>query len=87
MKRLSLVLPGAFAIMVVGTVFAAWRRQILAMCALAAAFCLSLALNLVWIPAIGTMACANAAVAAYSTAAFVMAFWLFLAAGPGKRAP
>ena len=87
MKRLSLVLPGAFAIMVVGTVFAAWRRQILAMCALAGAFCLSLALNLVWIPAIGTMACANAAVAAYSTAAFVMAFWLFLAAGPGKRAP
>ena len=54
MRRLSLVLPGAFAMMVVGTVFAAWRRQLLAMWILAAAFGVSLTLNLVWIPGLGS---------------------------------
>lgn len=87
MRRLSLVLPAAFAMMVVGTVFAAWRRQTLAVWALAAAFCLSFALNFAWIPVIGTMACANAAVAAYSTASVVMTILLFVAAGSGKTEP
>ncbi len=73
MRRLALVLPGAFTIMIVGTVYAAWRRQYLAMWVLAAAFCLSMALNLAWIPTFGAMACANAAVVAYTAAALVMA--------------
>jgi PST family polysaccharide transporter len=82
MRRLSLVLPGAFAMMVVGTVYAAWRRQLLAMWVLAAAFGLSLTLNLVWIPESGPMASANAAVVSYSVAAAAMAALLFFAGGP-----
>ncbi len=82
MRRLSLALPGAFAMMVVGTVYAAWRRQLLAMWVLAAAFGVSLTLNLVWIPNSGPMACANAAVVSYSIAAAAMAVLLFAAGGP-----
>ncbi len=85
LERLSLVLPAAFGMMVVGTVFAAWRRQILAMWALVAAFGLSVALNLAWIPVIGAMACANAAIAAYSVAAVVMTILVFAAAGRGSK--
>lgn len=73
MRRLALVLPGAFTMMIVGTVYASWRRQYVAMWILVGAFCLSLTLNLVWIPDLGPLACANAAVAAYSVAALVMA--------------
>jgi O-antigen/teichoic acid export membrane protein len=82
MRRLSLVLPGAFAMMVVGTVYAAWRRQLLAMWVLAATFIVSLTLNLAWIPESGPMACANAAVVSYSVAAAAMAALLFTAGGP-----
>lgn len=85
LERLSLVLPGAFGMMVVGTVFAAWRQQILAMWALAAAFGISVVLNLAWIPVIGAMGCANAAIAAYSLAAVVMATLVFATAGPGSK--
>ncbi len=85
LERLSLVLPGAFGMMVVGTVFAAWRRQILAMWALAAAFGLSVVLNLVWIPVIGAMACANAAIAVYSLAALVMAILVLATARHGSK--
>ncbi len=84
MRRLSLVLPGAFAMMVVGTVFAAWRRQLLAMWVLAAAFGVSLTLNLVWIPDSGPMACASAAVVSYSVAAAAMVVLLFTAGGPRR---
>jgi O-antigen/teichoic acid export membrane protein len=72
MRRMAWVLPGAFTAMVVGTVYAAWRRQDVAMWILAGAFCASVALNVVYIPVIGAIACANAAVAAYSAAAAVM---------------
>ena len=85
LERLSLALPAAFGMMVVGTVFAAWRRQILAMWALAAAFVLSTALNFAWIPVIGAMACADAAIAAYSLAAVVMAAQVLAAARPGSN--
>jgi O-antigen/teichoic acid export membrane protein len=81
LRRLSLVLPGAFAMMVVGTVYAAWRRQHMALWVLAAAFGISLTLNLVWIPGSGPMACANAAVVSYSAAAAVMTLLLLVAAG------
>jgi O-antigen/teichoic acid export membrane protein len=72
-QRLALVLPGAFTMMIVGTVYAAWRRQLVTMWVLAAALCVSLTLNLVWIPVSGSMACANAAIVAFSSAAVVMA--------------
>jgi O-antigen/teichoic acid export membrane protein len=86
MRRLSLVLPGAFAMMVVGTVYAAWRRQLLAMWVLAATFGVSLTLNLVWIPGSGPIACANAAVVSYSAAAATMALSLFATAGSRRAA-
>ena len=83
--RLSMVLPGAFAVMTVGAVYAAWRRQLLVMWVLAAAFCASVLLNLAWIPDAGTMASANAAVAAYSAAAAAMAVILVVSGGSKKR--
>jgi O-antigen/teichoic acid export membrane protein len=86
MSRLSLVLPGAFAMMIVGTVYAAWRRQLLAMWVLAATFAVSLTLNLAWIPGSGPIACADAAVVSYSAGAAAMALSLFAAAGPRRAA-
>jgi O-antigen/teichoic acid export membrane protein len=83
--RLSMVLPGAFALMAVGAVYAAWRRQLLVMWVLAAAFCASVLLNLAWIPDAGAMASANAAVAAYSAAAAAMAVILVVSGGSKKR--
>lgn len=82
MRRLALVLPGAFTMTIVGTVFAAWQRQNASMWILAAAFCISVTFNLVWIPRSGAMACANAAVAAFSAGALVMATALLIPAKP-----
>lgn len=72
MRRLALVLPGAFAMMIVGAVYAAWRRQLFAMWVLTAAFCTSLILNVAWIPVFGAMGSANAVVVVYSVAALLM---------------
>jgi O-antigen/teichoic acid export membrane protein len=82
--RLSMVLPGAFAMMTVGAMYAAWRRQSLVMWVLAAAFCTSVVLNLAWIPGSGAMASANAAVVAYSAAAVTMAVILVVSGGSKK---
>jgi PST family polysaccharide transporter len=80
MRRLAFVMPGAFAMMVVGTVYAAWRRQITSMWVLAGAFCVLLTLNILWIPGFGAMACADAAVVAYSAGAFAMTALLMVPA-------
>jgi O-antigen/teichoic acid export membrane protein len=73
LARLALALPGAFAMMVMGAVFAAWREQRIALAITAATVGVSCALNLVWIPRLGVAAPANVAVAAYTTAAVLMA--------------
>ncbi len=84
MRRLALVLPGAFAMMVVGTVFAAWRRQLAAMWVLAGAFGVSLTLNLARIPGSGPIACADAAVVAYTAATAAMALSLIVVGEPRR---
>jgi O-antigen/teichoic acid export membrane protein len=71
--RLALALPGAFALMMMGAVLAAWREQGRALVVMAGAAGLSVCLNLLWIPRLGVAASAEAAVAVYSVAAAVMA--------------
>jgi O-antigen/teichoic acid export membrane protein len=82
MRRLAMMLPGSFTMTMVGTVYASWQRQNAAMWILAAAFCISFTLNLLWIPFLGPIACANAAVAAYSVAALVMTVALVVPVAP-----
>jgi O-antigen/teichoic acid export membrane protein len=69
---LALALPGAFAMMVMGTVFAAWREQRTALVIMIAAVATSCLLNLLWIPRLGVLAPANVAVLAYTAAAVLM---------------
>lgn len=73
LERAALALPGAFAMMVMGTVFAAWRAQRTALAIMAAAVAASCMLNLLWIPTLGVAAPANVAVVAYTAAALLMA--------------
>ena len=73
LARLALALPGAFAMMVMGAVFAAWREQRIALMIMTATVGVSCVLNLMWIPKLGVAAPANVAVAAYTTAAVLMA--------------
>jgi O-antigen/teichoic acid export membrane protein len=73
LERLALALPGAFAMMVMGTVFAAWREQRTALVIMIATVAASCLLNLLWIPRLGVLAPANVAVLAYTAAALLMA--------------
>jgi len=59
---LAWALPGGCAAMLLGTVLAAWRGQRLALAVQAAAIAAALALNLGWIPELGALGAARAAV-------------------------
>jgi O-antigen/teichoic acid export membrane protein len=69
LSQLAWALPGAFALMTMGAVYAGWRRQTVSLGIMVAAFCLSTALNVLWIPSIGVAAPAAVAPLAYSAAA------------------
>lgn len=66
-------LPGAFALMTMGAVYAGWRRQTVSLWIMVAAFALSATLNILWIPAMGVEAPANVAPIVYTAAALVSA--------------
>jgi O-antigen/teichoic acid export membrane protein len=78
LERAAFALPGAFAMMVMGTVFAAWRAQRTVLAIMAAAVAASCGLNLLWIPTFGAAAPANVAVVAYTVAALLMATALLM---------
>ena len=80
LQRLSLALPGAFAMTVMGSVYAAWRRQRQVLWILGGALLVSLALNIMWIPTMGVLAPATVAPLIYMLAAVAMAIGIAVAA-------
>ena len=85
LQRLSLALPGAFAMTVMGSVYAAWRRQRRVVWILSGALLGSLALNVMWIPSMGVSAPATVAPLVYTLAAAAMALGIVvIGAGTGK---
>ena len=84
LERLALALPGAFAVMVMGSVYAAWRRQRRVVWILGVALFGSLVLNLLWIPKMGVMAPATVAPIVFSAAAASM-FVGIVFAWPGRK--
>ena len=80
LQRLSLALPGAFAMTVMGSVYAAWRRQRQVLWILAGAFLVSLVLNVMWIPTMGVLAPATVSPLIYTLAAVAMAIGIAVAA-------
>ena len=79
LQRLVFALPGAFAMTLMGSINAAWRRQRQVLWILAGALLLSLALNVMWIPAMGAMAPATVTPWIYTLAAVAMALGLVVA--------
>jgi O-antigen/teichoic acid export membrane protein len=77
LERASWALPGAFAMMVLGSVLAAWRQQRRSLWVMAAALGLSVALNLYWIPKQGVLAPASIVPLVYNLAAVALVFSLF----------
>jgi len=73
LQRLSLALPGAFAMTVMGSVYAAWRRQRRVLWILGGALLGSLTLNVMWIPSMGVSAPATVAPLVYTLTAAAMA--------------
>jgi O-antigen/teichoic acid export membrane protein len=73
LRQLAWALPGAFGLMTMGGAYAGWRRQTVSLGIMVAAFCLSAALNVLWIPSMGVAAPAAVAPLAYSAAAVVSA--------------
>ena len=73
LERLALALPGAFAMTVMGSVYAAWRRQRQVLWILGGALLGSVALNVIWIPRIGVSAPATVAPLVYTLTALAMA--------------
>jgi O-antigen/teichoic acid export membrane protein len=82
LQRLSLALPGAFAMTVMGSVYAAWRRQRRVLWILGGALLGSLALNVMWIPSMGVSAPATVAPLVYTLTAAAMALGI-VGAGTG----
>jgi len=80
LQRLSFALPGAFAMTVMGSVYAAWRRQRQVLWILAGALLVSLALNVMWIPTMGALAPASVAPLIYTLAAVAMAIGIVVVA-------
>jgi O-antigen/teichoic acid export membrane protein len=80
LERLAFALPGAFAAMTLGAVFASWRMQRRTMVLYLVALALGLAVNLALIPEMGVMAAVLAAVAAYSALAVMLMAALFVPA-------
>ena len=79
LQRLVFALPGAFAMTLMGSIYAAWRRQRQVLWILAGALLLSVALNVMWIPAMGAMAPATVTPWIYTLAAVAMALGLVVA--------
>jgi O-antigen/teichoic acid export membrane protein len=79
LQRLIFALPGAFAMTLMGSVYAAWRRQRQVLWILAGALLLSVALNVMWIPAMGAMAPATVTPLIYTLAAVAMALGIVVA--------
>ncbi len=87
LQRLAWALPGSFALMVMGAVYAAWRRQSVSLWVMAGALATSVALNLLWIPARGVVAPAMVAPLVFTAAALV-ATAVVAVVGPGRlRSP
>lgn len=85
LERLSLALPGAFAAMTMGAVFAAWRMQRRTMTLYMAALGVGVVLNVLMIPAMGAMAAATAAAVAYNLLASMLLGLLFVPPPPAAR--
>jgi O-antigen/teichoic acid export membrane protein len=84
LERLVLALPGAFAMTVMGSIYAAWRRQRQVLWILAGALLGSLALNIMWIPSMGVSAPAAVAPLVYSITALAMAFGILVFKGDSQ---
>jgi len=85
LQRLSLALPGAFAMTVMGSVYAAWRRQRRVLWILGGALLGSLTLNVMWIPSMGALAPATVAPLVYTLTAVAMALGIVgTGAGTGE---
>jgi O-antigen/teichoic acid export membrane protein len=80
LERLAFALPGAFAAMTLGSVFASWRLQRRTMVLYLVALALGLAVNLALIPTMGVMGAVAAAVAAYTSLAAMLLVALFVPA-------
>jgi PST family polysaccharide transporter len=78
LERLAFALPGAFAAMTLGAVFASWRMQRRTMVLYLLALALGLAVNLALIPEMGVMGAVLAAVAAYTALAAMLLVALFV---------
>lgn len=74
LSRLVWVLPTKFIMTFLGLVLAAWHRQHLGLVAVVVTLGLSIALNLAWIPGMGAMGSANAAVAAHAVGVLILIF-------------
>jgi O-antigen/teichoic acid export membrane protein len=78
LERLLWALPGAFGAMTMGAVFGSWRMQRRTMAMYMVSLCLAVVLNLLWVPTMGAMAAATAAVAAYSLLVLLLVAVLFV---------
>ncbi len=83
LQRLAWALPGAFALMSMGSVFAAWRRQRVSLWNMVGALALSVGLNLSWIPSKGVVAPSLVAPIVYTLAA-VVASAILVGLKPGQ---
>jgi PST family polysaccharide transporter len=72
LRQLAWALPGAFALMAMGTAYAAWRRQTVSLWAMLGALALSVTLNIILIPSMGVSGPAVVAPLVYSLAAVVL---------------
>ncbi len=72
LSRLLWVLPAKFVMTFLGLILAAWHRQHLALVAVGAVLVLSIGLNLIWIPTMGALGSANAAVAAHAAGVLIL---------------
>jgi len=72
LSRLLWVLPAKFIMTFLGLILAAWHRQHLALVAVGAVLVLSIGLNLIWIPTMGALGSANAAVAAHAAGVLIL---------------
>jgi O-antigen/teichoic acid export membrane protein len=80
LERLAFALPGAFAAMTLGAVFASWRLQRRTMVLYLVALAVGLTVNLALIPAMGVMGAVLAAVTAYTALAAMLMVALFVPA-------
>lgn len=83
---LAWVLPGASAMMLLGTWLAAWRRQAWSLAAQALVVAIAAGLHLAWIPPWGGWGAARAAVVTFSGGAgllLTLSLWLCLRGGAG----